>query len=568
MIFKSFQQLSFACASFPAIPINPAAPDVETKEHGWRVVTPKIRWPWGYVGFRPGASSVGGLVPTENKNLTSPAATLGFTIAALVLVFEAGCGIPHLRQPDNVATLPSGFSNPVRQTEETPESVPENSAKLGFEDFFQDPVLTQLISTALANNLELRVLNEEIQIAKNEVLARQGTYLPFVTIGGGGSLDKPSLYTRDGAIDNELSILPGRPIPDPLWNTALGLGFIWQLDIWRQLRNARDAAIQRYVGAQEKRNYQVTRLVSETAELYYKLMALDKRIENLDMTIRLQERSLEFSKAMKDAGRGTELPVQRFLAEVSRNQSQKLIVRQDIIEAENRLNFLLNRYPEPIERSSERFFDITIQTIAAGVPSELLENRPDIRQAARELEAAGLDIKVARARFFPTLMINASAGYQAFNPRYLLNTPEAIAAGVAGDLVAPLINKKAIKADYMSANARQLQAVYNYQKAILNAYTEVVNKLSMVDNYSKSIEIKKQQLQALETSVQVASRLFQNARAEYIDVLFAQRDLQEARLDLIEAKNSQLKGIVTAYQSLGGGNALAWEPLDLPGRHR
>lgn len=529
---------------------------------------PEIRWPWGFVGFRPVETSIGCRVHTKIINLTSPAGKSGLPIAALVLLFGAGCGIPHLRQTDKMASIPSGFPNQARQTEENPESVPENSAKLGFEEFFQDPVLNQLVSTALANNLELRVLNEEIQIAKNEVLARQGTYLPFVTIGGGGGLDKPSLFTRDGAIDNELTILPGRPIPDPLWNTALGLGFVWQLDIWRQLRNARDAAIQRYISTQEKRNYQVTRLVSEIAELYYKLMALDKRIENLDMTIRLQEKSLEFSKAMKDAGRGTELPVQRFLAEVTRNQSQKLIVRQDIIEAENRINFLLNRYPEPIERSSAGFFDITIQTIAAGVPSELLENRPDIRQAARELEAAGLDIKVAKARFYPTLMINANAGYQAFNPRYLLNTPEAIAAGVAGDLVAPLINKKAIKADYMSANARQLQAVYNYQKTILNAYIEVVNKLSMVDNYSKSIDIKKQQLQALETSVQVASRLFQNARAEYIDVLFAQRDLQEARMVLIETKNSQLAGIVTAYQALGGGNALAWEPIELPGRQR
>jgi outer membrane protein TolC len=297
-------------------------------------------------------------------------------------------------------------------------------------------------------------------------------------------------------------------------------------------------------------------------------MALDKRIDNLDMTIRLQEKSLEFSKAMKDAGRGTELPVQRFQAEVSRNQSQKLIVRQDIIEAENRINFLLNRYPQPIERVSDGFFDITIHALSAGMPSELLDNRPDIRQAAREVEAAGLDIKVAQARFYPVLMINAAAGYQAFNPKYLLNTPEAIAASVAGDLVAPLINKKAIKADYMSANARQLQAIYNYQKTILGAFTEVVNKLSMVDNYSKSIEIKKKQLQALETCVEVASRLFKNARAEYIDVLFAQRDLMDARLVMIETKNQQLSAIVMAYQALGGGDALSGEPLELPGRHR
>ena len=504
--------------------------------------------------------------------MSTPAGKSSYALAAMVLLLGTGCGIPQLRQPGANPPIPTDFpgqERPEAQPEAQPEEqVAENSSRLGYEEFFHDPVLNQLIGSALANNLELRVLNEEIQITKNEVITRQGAYLPFVTIGGGGGLDKPSYYTRDGAIDRELQILPGRPIPDPLWNSALGLGFVWQLDIWRQLRNARDAAMRRYVGAREKRNYHVTRLVSEIADLYYRLMALDKRIDNLDMTIRLQEKSLEFSKAMKDAGRGTELPVQRFQAEVSRNQSQKLIVRQDIIEAENRINFLLNRYPQPIERISEGFFDITIHALSAGMPSELLDNRPDIRQAAREVEAAGLDIKVAKARFYPVLMINAAAGYQAFNPKYLLNTPEAIAASVAGDLVAPLINKKAIKADYMSANARQLQAIYNYQKTILGAFTEVVNKLSMVDNYSKSIEIKKKQLQALETSVEVASRLFKNARAEYIDVLFAQRDLMDARLVMIETKNQQLSAIVMAYQALGGGDALSGEPLELPGRHR
>jgi len=500
---------------------------------------------------------------------------MGFLAKRLILagtlnwvLFVAGCGIPQLRQPDDNPSIPREFPVKARQEVGPEASAPENTSRLGYEEFFHDPVLNELIGTALSNNLELRKLNEEVQVAKNEVMARQGTYLPFVTIGGGGGLDKPSFYTRDGAIDRELQILPGRPIPDPIWNTALGLGLVWQLDIWRQLRNARDSAIKNYIAAREKRNYQVTRLVSEIADTYYRLMALDKRIDNLDLTIQLQEKSLETARAKKAAGRDSELPVQRFLAEVNRNQSQKLIVRQDIIEAENRINFLLNRYPQPVARDPSGFFNITITAVSAGLPAELLDNRPDIRAAAREVEATGLDIKVAKARFYPTLIINAGAGYAAFNPHYLLNTPEAIAANVVGNMVAPLINKKAIKADYMSANAKQLQAIYNYQMTILGAYTEVVNKLSMVENYSQSIEIKKKQLEALEASVDVATKLFQNARAEYIDVLFAQRDLMDARLVLIETKNLQLSAIVTAYQSLGGGDALAGEPLELPGRHR
>jgi outer membrane protein TolC len=118
-----------------------------------------------------------------------------------------------------------------------------------------------------------------------------------------------------------------------------------------------------------------------------------------------------------------------------------------------------------------------------------------------------------------------------------------------------LINKAAIKADYLSANASQLQALYDYQRIVLNAFTEVINRMSMVQNYTKSLEIKRQQLQALEASVDVASKLFQNARVQYIDVLFAQRDLLDARMVFIETKREQLSAIVNTYQALGGGLA-------------
>ena len=240
-----------------------------------------------------------------------------------------------------------------------------------------------------------------------------------------------------------------------------------------------------------------------------------------------------------------------------KNQSEKLIVRQDIVEAENRINFLANRFPEPIERASTDFFDLTIHAISVGVPSQLLQNRADIRQAERELEAAGLDIYVARTRFYPALTISAGVGYEAFSLKYLFNSPQALAYNLAGNLVAPLINKKAIQADYLTANARQLQSLYDYQRTVLQAFTEVINRISMAENYRKSVEIRKQQLTALELSVDAATNLFQNARAEYVEVLLAQRDLQDARLDLIDTKRQQLSAVVNAYQALGGGNSVA-----------
>lgn len=452
---------------------------------------------------------------------------------------------------DNGTGSSNGVTYPV-------EGVPtlENSAQVAWNNFFDDPFLTRLIDQALSGNQELLILTEDIQIAANEVRARRGAYFPFITLGAGAGLEKPSLFTPAGAVEDQLDVLPGKGFPEPLPDFLTAANLTWEIDIWRKLRNARDAASLRYLGTADGRNYIATRMIAEVAENYYELLALDNRLVILDKTIEIQQNSLTTAERLMEAGHGTKLGVQRFQAEVRKNQSHKLIIQQQIVEAENRINFLLGRYPQPVERPTVEYIDMNLHALSAGIPSQLLQNRSDIRQAERELQAAGLDVKVARARFYPTLGISAGVGYRAFNTKYLLTSPESLIYNVAGDLVAPLFNRAAIKADYLTANAIQLQAVYNYQRTILNAYTEVVNHIAKVENYRQSIEIKKGQLEALVGSVDTATKLFQSANGEYLDVLLSQRDMMEARMVLVETKQQQLAAIVNAYQALGGGRAL------------
>lgn len=435
-------------------------------------------------------------------------------------------------------------------------NTPENSAQLHWHQFFDDPMLASLIDQALAGNQELKILGEEIQIACNEVYARSGEYRPFVTLGAGIGVEKSGRHTRAGAVEESLEVAPGKGFPDPLPNFLVGTNVSWELDIWRKLRNAQRSAAMLYLATAEGRNYVVTRMVAEVAQSYYELLALDNRLLTLDKTIEIQESSLKTAEAMKNAARGTQLAVQRFEAEVRKNQSEKLIIQQEILQTENRINFLLGRYPQPVERASVDYIDLNLHSLSAGVPAQLLQNRPDIREAERVLQSAGLDIQVARARFYPSLNLTAGLGYNAFAAGYLFRTPESLIYGVGGDLIAPLINKRAIQAAYRTANAKQLQAVYDYQRTVLNAYTEVINHMTKVANYGKSIEVKKQQLSALEGSVDSATKLFQNARGEYLDVLLAQRDMMEARLVLIETKQQQLTAVVNTYQALGGSGAV------------
>jgi NodT family efflux transporter outer membrane factor (OMF) lipoprotein len=468
----------------------------------------------------------------------------------VVLVALSGCGIPDLRPPQGAPALPPTFNGVANA---------ENSSLQGYREFYQDPALAALLDGAIANNRELKILNEDVRIAANEILARSGAYLPFLTAGPTAGLDRPSNRTIEGAALRADPFLPGRFFSNPHGNYLLGVNFTWQVDIYRQLRNARDAAAQRYAAAIERRNYFVTRLIADVAEDYFRLMALDKRIENLNQIIALQEQSLKVAQARKEFARDTELAVLRFEAEVRRNQSEKLIVDQEIIEAENRINFALNRFPQRVERDGANFFDLNINRLGVGIPSQLLQNRPDVRQAERELTATGLDVKVARANFYPQLMLNAGTGLQSFNMSYLFE-PQAVVGNVAAGFVGPLVNRRSIRAEYLTSNARQLQAVYDYQRTVLNAFTEVVNRLTWVQNYSNSVAIKKEQLTALNGAVDVANTLFQFARVEYLDVLTAQRDLRDARMALIDTKEQQLFAVVNTYQALGGGA----HPLTMP----
>lgn len=466
-----------------------------------------------------------------------------------------GCCIPGLQKAEPAAPMPCDFNGVATQ---------DSSSMLGWHDFFNDPVLSGLIAQALAGNQELKIINQRVQIANFEIQARRGDLLPFVGLRAGADLNKTSRFTPLGAVEDQLEPIPGKGFPEPLPNFLVAADVTWEIDVWRKLRNARDAATLRYLGTRDGQNYMVTRLVAEVAENYYELMALDNRMEALDRTIQIQEQSLAMASARKEAGRDTELSVQRFQAEVRKNQSERLIIRQEIVEVENRINFLLGRYPQYVERDSSRFLALQLQQLSVGYPAQLLRNRADVRQAERELAAAGLDVRVARARFFPALNLRAGVGYEAFNSRYLFNSPDSLIYNVGGDLIAPLINKKAIQAAYLTANAEQLQAVYDYQQTVLTAFTEVVNRLSKVDNYGQSIDIKREQLAALEASVDSATKLFQSARIEYMDVLFSQRDLMEARMVLIETKQQQLAAIVTAYQALGGGTTPSTGTASLP----
>ena len=428
-----------------------------------------------------------------------------------------------------------------------------NTAKVKWKDYFTDPYLNALIDTALANNQELNIMLQEIEIARNEVREKKGEYLPSVGFKGAAEVEKVGRYTSQGANDANTDIKPGEEFPEPLPDYLLGLQATWEVDVWKKLRNAKKAAVSRYLSSIEGRNFMVTSLISEIANSYYELLALDNELNIINQNIEIQGNALRIVKLQKEAAQATELAVKRFQAEMFSTQSLRFDTHQKITETENKINFLVGRLPQKVERNSDTFNDLVPETVYAGLPSQLLDNRPDIRQAELELAATKLDVKVAKARFYPSLGISAGIGLQAFNPSYLTKTPESLLYSLVGDLTAPLVNRNAIKATYYSANAKQVQAVYNYERTILSAYIEVANQLSNIDNLEKSYDLKAQEVEALTQSIEISNTLFRSARADYMEVLLTQRDALESKFELVETKVLQMNAFVNMYRALGGG---------------
>jgi outer membrane protein TolC len=297
----------------------------------------------------------------------------------------------------------------------------------------------------------------------------------------------------------------------------------------------------------------VTRLVAEIASSYYELLALDRQLQIINENIALQQRAVELAQAQFLAGRATSAAPARFEANLRAMQSSQYKIQQRIVEAENQLNFLAGRFPKRVDRSSTNFLDRKPVAMAVGVPAELLANRPDVRRAELELSAAGLDVEAARKAFYPSIGIEAVVGYQSFDATKLLNTPDSLLLALAGRTLRPLLNRKGITADYFSANSREMQAVLLYERAVLTAFVEVSNRVSLTRNLSQGYGLKQQQVDRLNQSVDISTELFNLNRADYLEVLTARRELLESQLELIEMKQQQMVATVTLYQALGGG---------------
>lgn len=461
------------------------------------------------------------------------------------LLALGGCVAPALAPAPVTPAVPAAFAGAAGGDT-------ASAGAVAWRQFFEDPVLVALVDTAIHNNPELLSTLQEVEMARFEVQSVRGRLAPQVSGAAGLGLDKSGRFTSEGAGNASTDITEGKRVPEPLPDLSLGFVASWEADIRGKIRSQKGAALARYLGTIEGSRYVTTGLVAEVANTYYELVALDEKLAIVRRAIAIQQDALRVVRAQREAAQATELAVQQFNALVLSAQAMDYELQQQVTETENRLNLLLGRYPQAVVRSGT-LPSSPPRAMAQGVPSQLLTNRPDIRAAELGMQAARFDLKAARAEFFPEVNLGGAFGVRAFKPGLLFSTTESITYGIASDLMVPLLNRRTLKAEYGRANAAQRQALIEYRRTILGGVTEVSTLLSALDNIARERELKASQAAALDRAVEVAGQLFASARANYLEVLTAQREALDAKLELVEAQLRQREVVTNLYRALGGG---------------
>lgn len=460
---------------------------------------------------------------------------------------SSGCIPEPPKQPKVDVTLPDSFRQGAARRG------PEQSVRVPWDDFFTDPQLAALLREAIVKNPNVPLALARVEMARAHVTSATGARLPQLGIGAGGAIRKFGLYTMDGAGNATTEITPGQIVPTHLPDFSVGLVASWEVDVWGKLSSRKRWAVAGYLATVEATQWVVSQLVRQVANAYYELLAADASRQVLKESLQGQREALEVVRLQKLAGMATELAVQQFAQGVSGIEAQLAEVEERIGLAQNQLNLLLGKYTDTIKRDPERLFEAADSPLDVGVPASLLRNRPDVRQAELELEAARCDVATARAAFYPNLTITAALGLQAFNPRYLFDVPNSVAYSAGASLFAPLVNRAAIEADFGVANARQAEALYNYQKVLLQAYTDVVNGLLGIDAAEEVLRLKTSQKEATSKAIEISTALFQAGKATYFEVLLAQQNRLSAELDRVRAAKTLRVARVDVYSALGGG---------------
>jgi multidrug efflux system outer membrane protein len=449
-----------------------------------------------------------------------------------MLVLSCAMG-PDYSRPD----IPT--SDSFRMAEE-PKDLP-SLANVPWWELYQDEELQRLIRIALEENKDLKRAVASIDEFQARLFTARTDFAPQFSVTGNFPV------ARQGGF-----AVPG--FPNPFNHYGQG-SLSWELDIWGRIRRANEAGLADLLAREENRRAVTLQIVGGVAQAYFDLRQFDMQMEIAKRTLQAWEESVRIGQARLRQGMINRLDVDQFEAEREFAAARIAELQRQIVQKENELSVLLGRNPSQIARGRSLTEQTMPPVVPAGLPSELLQRRPDVVQAEQQLVSATARIGVAQAERFPKLSLTGILG--AASPQLTdLVSPGTDFGVLAPVVTGPLLNAQTLGFQQRAAEAQAKQAVAQYEQTILVAFREVEDALVGVSTARDQAAAQERQVNALRSAMHIASVRYKGGLANYLDVLIAQRSLFEAELALVATRRLHLVSVVQLYKALGGG----WSP--------
>lgn len=466
---------------------------------------------------------------------------------ALPLLGLAGCG-PYYHRPD--LDVPGAYRD-INTADGSSVTAPtgggaQTLADMAWWDLYRDPALQSLIRTALERNYDVRIAAarvEEYRAAGNAGFLAQ---LPTVSVGASGLRQR---VTQKGG-----------PVPlaagtNPVYNTyALDLDVSYEIDIWGRLRSLTAAARAEYLATEYARDAVRVALVASVASTYFDLLAYDQQLVVTQRAIDTRKRFLDLTQAQFKRGTVSGLDVNRAEANLAAAQATLSDIRRQIAQSENALQILLGNNPAPVARSAPAEGDFFQEPpeVPAGLPSTLVERRPDVRQAEYALVSAYAQLRAQRAALLPAFNITGSLGSQSAALSSFLSGPAAVWSLGLGALL-PVIDPERNIFQVKAADARRQQALLQYQQTVQQSFKEVSDALIARRTYRDELQAQQQQVTALRSAEDRVMKRYKAGYSSYFEVIDADQQLLSAELQRIQAYHDTVVSLVQVYKALGGG---------------
>ena len=465
-------------------------------------------------------------------------------LPALLCATVAGCMVgPDYRRPE--VDAPKAFLYQPKEATAV--------ADVEWWKRFDDPVLDGLIVQALANNKNVKIAAANVEQAAGVLQSTRAPMFPQVGYQGNAARAR---FSESGTTASST----GLSNPTNFYQALAGAS--WEIDLWGRVRRQTEAAQANLLATDEARRGVILSLVANLATGYLQLRGLDEQLAMAERTRDTYAESLRLMELRFKYGRVSEMNVEQARARYQAAAAQIPRIRRDIALLEDALSILLGGNPGPIPRGRS-IFAIALPAVPAGVPSELLERRPDLLQAEQQLVAANALIGAAKAQYFPTISLTGALGTASTDLSNLFKGPTRTWS-FAGAFVGPIFTAGLVAGQVAQAEAGQKAALLGYQLAIQNAFADVDNALVARQTLAEQVAEQAKLVDALRNYSRLAQALFEGGRAPYSTVLQAEEQLFPAELDWAAARAQLCVSLVSIYKAMGGGWVTAAEKLAAP----